>query len=159
MHSRYGISDFNEHGSLSAGLPLFASLLFLTRHYWFGLMVLASRSPALMASTFDDRYKFWLVAEIPALLVALLIFLRKPEAGDRIRKVWRLGFPLLLVAVLGEAGLSIDRVIGRWSSYEVESMLTIELATSVLVLAYAIFSRRPRDLFSASEFPAPKPAS
>ncbi len=153
MSESYSFEDFNRYGVLKGGIVLLLILMLLTMHYWIGLATLMSRSTQLMASVFDGTQKYHLIAEFPALLVALAAVLRKPDTGRWARVIWRFGAPLLVVSAIGAAAL---RLAGATFQFRFSALESLDLAVlgAILVAAgYVVFAPRARQVFK--EFPVP----
>lgn len=159
--NKYQIHDINHFGVLKVGFPLMLVLAFLTRHWWLSAGVLMSRSPGVMGEFFDGSVAYYLVAEVPALLVSIVAMKRKPEAGGIVRTLWKMGFWLLAVAAMlnlallvllpirivsfpPKIGVDISRLDGaQWGA----------VAVNIAILAYFALVARTRDTFA--EFPLP----
>lgn len=152
--NKYDISDINQYGVLKPGLTLALAMIFLTRHWWLAVGVLMSRSSGVMDDYFDGTIKYFLVAEAPVLLICAMLIIRKPAAGEFVRKIWKHGLWLLSLAAVLNLGLlivslprftiDVSRLDGlQWGA----------IAVNICILVYLLLFPRARDAFA--EFPAP----
>ena len=151
MSENYSFEHFNRHGVLKIGAALLAILLLLTHHYWIGLATLMSRSSQLMSSVFDGTQKYYLLAELPALLVATAAVFRKPDTGRWARAIWKLGLPLLAVSAIGTAVVRLGGHNFKFNLDMLEAPDFFLIGASVAAVGYVVFAPRARQVFK--EFP------
>ena len=154
MH--YSENDIDENGLLKPGLGVFLVALFFCRQIlYFPIIKLASRkgrggSGAELDLSFIQIFSAWeIVACLPAVVVLVLLFLRKPEAGASVRFLWtQLKNILLLGAVTQTAVLFYLLIVEGADSV---AHLVLAIISSYLVY-FIITSKRLAQIIT--EFPA-----
>jgi hypothetical protein len=101
--------DVNAHGVLRLPFELVLALLFLCRHWVLALLVTVSArrigdTTLLLGSDFTWQV---LAIEVPALFMATLCALRRPEAGYFVRKLWPFSKWFAFLTILGHIGYAI----------------------------------------------------
>lgn len=96
-----------------------------------------------------------LMSDIPGAIVLFARINRSPEAGAKIRWLWRHGIKFLVL------GLSISTIVTVYSYQQKianpESFAFWIVAANLGFIAYLVLSRRAREIFA--DFPSPTPAA
>ncbi len=150
--------DVDKHGSLRVPAVLWVGLAILCR-YWILVVVVfatARRSPDVVRVLGDGFSWYFLLLEIPAILVLLAAARRLPEAGQPWRWLWRNARVLIACAVLAHLGatawlLWTADVWRRWPELFLASCNLFDLAVLTSVLRDDYYRR----LFA--DFPARPP--
>lgn len=94
MHplAQYSINDFDKHNCLKLFWGFYLLLAFLLRGYVIGVLSLSNLRDklSLIQWFYPESSLFYLslLSGIPALMLLLLMFSRKPEASDWIKNLW-----------------------------------------------------------------------
>ena len=139
---------------LSLGTVAWVVILFLMRPYVVLLVSVTNRSNRMefIDLVYPDR--LWLaidtVAAIPAVILAVVTFLRRPNAADSVKAIWKRGRTLLL----GSAALNgvvAAAALALANSHNVSIVSPILLCLSAWSFWYLLVSKRMRDVFG--DFP------
>ncbi len=94
-----------------------------------------------------------LLSSIPGAAVLTARMNRAPEAGERIRWIWRNGRVLLALGLSMQLGTVF---LQHWKEVtELQEAILASLVASAILLVFVLASRYNRDLFA--DFPAPEP--
>lgn len=150
--------DVDKHGALRAPSVLWVALAVLCR-YWIlvvAVFVSARRAPDVVRVLGDGFSWYFLLLEIPAILVLLAMARRRHDAGEMWRWLWRNARLLITCAVLAHLGAtgwllwSAD-VWRRWPELFLASCNLIDLAILTSILRDDYY----RQLFA--DFPSKQP--
>jgi hypothetical protein len=150
--------DVDKHGSLRVPSVLWVALAVLCRYWILVVVVFASarRAPEVVRVLGDGFSWYFLLLEIPAILIFLATARRRPEAGALWRWLWRNGRSLIACAVVAHLGTtawllwSAD-VWRRWPELFLASCNLLDLAVLTSVLRDPYY----RQLFA--DFPSAPP--
>ena len=152
---KYNFLRYNQYGVLKANWPLKFSLIFLCRHMFLLLALIAmsfkgggGREMAYLTPLLD---KAFIISDLPALAVFFVIGARRPEAKDLYRWIWRNGRSIIYASValyLGIVTLRNGLVLSNYAAVE-----WVMIAGNAVVAFYTWRSEFIRDLFH--EFPPP----
>jgi hypothetical protein len=150
---RPALDEIGKHGEIRPNFMFWLVVAAVSRHIWFTAAVIAASARVKEASVLLAGFSWWpLLIELPALLVAALAVLRRPDSGALKRALWRAG-PLLLTL----AGLSQLAWIGwRWLEADRHSawLTTVDLGFAVAVaLALVWLWRAPYARALFADFP------
>jgi hypothetical protein len=151
---RYPYYRYDFRGTLRLRFLDWAWLGFLARHVLFVVVLAVSSTKGQDGSVgkvFGALVEPWfLIADVPAILLLTVAANRVPKAGWAARFVWRHGRWFVALSVLLYAGIL------AWLAIEdattIDPIAWASLAASVAVAFYAWFGRYPKDLFAS--FPA-----
>ena len=150
--SRYNYLRYDHRGSLRPSWRFALLTIVFTRHL---LMIVAvgagqlkggGRGAAGFAGLMDPLF---LIGDLPAVLLAVAAFHRRPEAGAGIRRIWAHGRALLLASAVIYLGLFAYVTGLDWRQFGIGSW--IGLAVTAAATGYVLMSRFLRDLFA--DFP------
>lgn len=156
----YSPEAYDRHGCLKVPVLLLGTMLYAIRHL---LIVFLAYNPS---PKLGSAYAFlqplaepWFVAaDLPALLVLLAWWQRRPEAKALWRGVWRNGRVLLTITLLLQfALLALAQGMNLLESYflsQSERLAIVTLALNLLLVYYLWRSPRVGDTFA--DFPAPQ---
>ena len=160
MSRVYSFKDYDQYLSLKPGMGFWLVAVFFLRPY---LLKLSSFQIGRGAKTkavsrlyelvYPDDFGFFLaiVATVPVVLLFFALAKRKPDAPELVRKIWRHGVQLLVVAaILNIIVVFIPIVIGRM--HGIHLLDIAQLVIAVLILVYIFRSVRLKDTFA--DFPA-----
>ncbi len=150
--------DVDKHGSLRVPSVLWVALAVLCRYWILVVVVFASarRAPDVVRVLGDGFSWYFLLLEIPAILILLATARRGPEAGQLWRWLWHNGRTLIACAVVAHLGAtawllwSAD-VWRRWPELFLASCNLFDLAVLTSVLRDPYY----RQLFA--DFPSKQP--
>lgn len=155
---QYNENDIDEFGLLKPGLGLYLIALFFCRQiFYYPLIKLVSRkgrggSGATIDLSFIQINTVWeIVAGFPAILVLLLLFLRKPEAGRGTRTLWAQMKNILLFGAASQTAVLLYIMAFKGA----DSVAYLLLTLISFYLLYVVFSSE-RIAQVATEFPKPK---
>ena len=151
---RYPYYRYDFRGTLRLRFLDWAWLGFLARHVLFVVVLAVSSTKGQEGSVgkvFGALVEPWfLIADVPAILLLTVAANRVPKAGWGARFVWRRGRWFVALSVALYAGLL------SWLAAEdattLDGLAWASLAASVAIALYAWFGRTPKDLFAS--FPA-----
>ena len=150
--------DVDKHGTLRVPPVLWVALAVLCRYWILVVVVFASarRAPDVVRVLGDGFSWYFLLLEIPAILILLATARRRPEAGKLWRWLWHNGRMLIACAVFAHLGAtawllwSAD-VWRRWPELFLASCNLFDLAVLTSVLRDPYY----RQLFA--DFPSKQP--
>jgi len=154
----YPLHAYDRHGSLKVSLPLLGVMLYAIRHL---LIVFLAYNPSpRLGSAFaflQPLAEPWFVAaDLPALLVLLAWWQRRPEAKRFWRQVWHSGRALLTTSLLLQFVLLVHaQGLRLWEAYfltQGERLAIVTLGVNLLLVYYLWRSPRVGDTFA--DFPA-----
>jgi len=150
--------DVDKHGALRAPTVLWIALAVLCRYWILVVVVFASarRAPDVVRVLGDGFSWYFLLLEIPAIVILLAAARRRPEAGELCRWVWRNARIFIACAVIAHLGATAwllwnADVWRRWPELFLASCNLIDLAVLTSVLRDDYY----RQLFS--DFPPKQP--
>ena len=150
--------DVDKHGSLRVPSVLWVALAVLCRYWILVAVVFASarRAPEVVRVLGDGFSWYFLLLEIPAILILLATARRRPEAGKLWRWLWRNGRILITCAVVAHLGATVwllwsADVWRRWPELFLASCNLFDLAVLTSVLRDPYY----RQLFA--DFPSRQP--
>ena len=147
---------YNQYGVLRANWPLKFCLIFLCRHMFLLLALIAmqfrgggGREMAYLTPLLD---KAFIISDLPAMAGFFVIGARRPEAKDLYRWIWRNGRYLIFSSValyLGIVTLHNGPILSNYAAIKCARMVG-----NAVVAFYVWRSQFIRDLFE--EFPPPE---
>ncbi|MGE0333296.1 MAG: DUF2919 family protein [Ramlibacter sp.] len=150
--------DVDKHGVLRTPPVLWFALALLCRYWILVAVVFASarRAPDVVRILGDGFSWYFLLLEIPAVVLVVAAARRRPEAGKLCRWVWRNARIFVAGAVLAHLGATVwllwsADVWRRWPELFLLSCNILDLAILVSVLRDDYY----RQLFS--DFPLKQP--
>lgn len=155
----YAPEDYDLNGSLTVPALLVVTLLFSIRHL---LIVFLAYNPSpKLGSAFaflQPLAEPWFVAaDLPALLVVLAWWQRRPQAKALWRWIWRHGRGLLTISLLLQFALLAQAqgmdILGSYYLTQGERLALVSLALDLLLVYYLWRSPRVADTFA--DFPTP----
>lgn len=158
MNHDYPSQAYDRYLSLKVPFLLMVVILYAIRHL---LIVFLAYNPSpKLGSAFaflQPLAEPWFVAaDLPALLVLLAWWQRRPEAKTLWRRVWRSGRVLLTASLLLQfALLAHVQGLELWESYyltQAERLALVTLVLNLLLVYYLWRSPRVGDTFA--DFPA-----
>lgn len=159
MSPLYSSDNYDRHGCLTVTPLLIVTLLYAIRHL---LIVFLAYNPSpKLGSAFaflQPLAEPWFVAaDLPALLVLLAWWQRRPEARALWRRIWRYGRVLLTTSLLLQfALLAHGQGMNLLESYYLsqgERLAIVTLVVNLLLVYYLWRSPRVADTFA--DFPMP----
>ena len=150
----YDIDDLDKAGLLKPGFTLTACIFFLCRQVFFGpLLFLTQRSAKRggiskrdLDLSFMEVATLWeFIACLPAIVVLITLFLRKPAAAPLVRMIWLNGKSLLLVGVLAQILVLVFPLFT--GSHKFLDFNVLILFVHALLLFYLLRSQRVHDSF------------
>lgn len=151
----YGINDIDDHGCLKPGFAMHLAAFLLARQlFYYPLSLLASRrgrgsSGANIDMSFIQVYSVWeFIACVPAVVVLVVLFKRKPEAGDRVRLLWSKARLLLIAAASLQLAALLPQLIQHGPG---STFFVVNLLLGIYLLIYVSTSKRIAD--AVSQFP------
>jgi hypothetical protein len=151
----YGLADIDEYGCVKPGMGTLLVTFFLSRQILFIPLILISKrqgrasSGAKVDMSFLQVFSAWeFVACIPALMVLVAIFMRKPTAGSNIRWVWKNARNLLLFGAVAQIAIYGSEIVYHHLN---NSFLLVSLGLCLYVCFYIFTSKRLAD--SIRQFP------
>ena len=159
----YPPEAYDSQGCLKLPVVLLVCILYAVRHL---LIVFLAYNPIPVLSGavafLQPLAKPWFVAaDLPALLVLLAWWQRRPEARDFWRRTWRSGRALLTTSLLLQFVLLVHaQGLRLWESYYLtqgERLAIVTLVVNLLLVYYLWRSPRVGDTFA--DFPAATKAS
>lgn len=152
--SRYPYFRYDHRGTLRLRFVDWAWLGFLARHLLFVIVLAVSSvrgQEGSVGAVFGSLVQPWfLIADVPAILLLNVAANRVPKAGMAARFVWRHGRWFVALSVALYAGLLAR--LGLDEATALDTVAWASLGVSVAIALYAWFGRTPRDLFAS--FPA-----
>lgn len=150
MKSHYSIKDYDKLLTLKPGSNLWLILLFLLSPYIVMILSLANRKHAmeLINTVYPDRLDMALAAivAIPAGFVIYALITKKPNATKFVRRIWLNGRKILIFsATLKIIFIFTPSLIHAENKLEIIGW--IQLALSVISVAYLSLSQRVKDVF------------
>ncbi len=166
---RPALDEIGKHGEIRPNFMFWLAVAAVSRHIWFTAAVIAASARVKEASVLLAGFSWWpLLIEAPALLVAVLAFLRRPDSGALKRRLWRAG-PLLLTLA---GGSQLAWIGWRWAEADRHStwLTTVDLGFAVAVMlalvwlwrsayARALFADFPQAAAPGAEAPPPARAA
>lgn len=150
--------DVDKHGTLRAPSIFWIALAVLCRYWILVIVVFASarRAPDVVRVLGEGFSWYFLLLEIPAILVLLAATRRKPDASAIWRWLWRHSHILIAVTVFAHLGatawlLWTADVWRRWPELFLASCNLFDLAVLTSILRDPYY----RQFFN--DFPAPLP--
>jgi hypothetical protein len=160
MSRVYSFKEYDQYLALKPGMGFWLIALFFLRPYLLKLSTFQRGRGARTAAVsrlyelvYPDDFGFFLaiVATIPSLLLFFALAKRKPGASELVRRIWRNGVMLLLIAaVLNIIVIFIPIFIGRVHGIHILDI--VQLVVAALILVYIFRSLRLKDTFA--DFPA-----
>ncbi len=151
---RYGPTDYDDNACLSVPWMTWLTIAFLLRPAVVFIASVVKRGDrfALMNLFYDHpgQVLWTLAAGLPALLVLIAWWRRRPDAGPTIRQLWRQGRILLIVSLLGNFVMLLWPVVVL--HYRLDIQTSGQLILCGILLYYQLRSRRNADAFK--DFPA-----
>ena len=150
----YGLNDFDKHMCLQPGLVIWLVIAFLMRPYI--VMVMSFAQMGNRMGTIDLVYpdRIWFavdaLAALPAVLVVVVSWMRRPGARALVRRAWHNGRAWLLTSSVANASVAVMSLVLSESS-RTTIVSPILLVLSVWCLWFLWVSRRVRDVFA--DFP------
>jgi tetratricopeptide (TPR) repeat protein len=148
------LDEVGKYGELRPNFMFWLAVAAVSRHVWFTAAVIAASARVKEASALLAGFSWWpVLIEAPALLVAVLAFLRRPDSGPLARAAWRAAPVLLTVAGLGQLAwigwqwLETDRYSGWLTALDLGFAVAVMLALAWLwrsPYARALFADFPR---------------
>lgn len=154
----YSPETYDKHLALKVPLLLSVTLLYAIRHI---LIVFLAYNPSpRLGSAFaflQPLAEPWFVAaDLPALLVLLAWWQRRPGAKALWRGIWRYGRVLLTTSLLLQFALLAHRqgmsILGAYYLSQGERLAIVSLGLNLLLVYYLWRSQRVADTFA--DFPA-----
>lgn len=149
----YDISDLDDNGQVKPGFFLLLVMVFLSRQFLYGpLALLASRkgrggSGADIDVSWLAINTYWeFFACIPALFMVLVLFKRKADAANWVRRGWHKGRLILLTATV----LQLAAIVVGSITYEfnIHTAALIVLIIHFYIFVYLFRTQRVKDVFS-----------
>lgn len=159
----YAPDDYGRHGCLKPSALLIVTLLYAIRHL---LIVFLAYNPSpRLGGAFaflQPLAEPWFVAaDLPALLVLLAWWQRRPEAKALWRGIWRYGRVLLTISLLAQTALLAHaqgmNILESYYLSQGERLAIVSLGLNLLLIYYLWRFPRVRDTFA--DFPAVPAAS
>lgn len=150
--------DVDKHGTLRVPAVLWVALAVLCRYWILVIVVFASarRSPDVVRVLGEGFSWYFLLLELPAMVLALAAARRAPTAWPLWRWIWRHALLIIACAVVAHLGATAwhlwsTDVWRRWPELFLASANLFDLAILTSVLRDPYY----RQLFA--DFPAPQP--
>lgn len=155
---RYPPEAYDRHGCLKVSVLLLGTMLYAIRHVL--IVFLAYNPNPKLGSAFaflQPLAEPWFVAaDLPALLVLLAWWQRRPEAKTLWRGVWRYGRVLLTISLLLQFALLAHgqgmNILESYYLSQGERLAIVTLVLNLLLVYYLWRSPRVGDTFA--DFPA-----
>ncbi|MEE8429253.1 MAG: DUF2919 family protein [Gammaproteobacteria bacterium] len=156
MANQYPFSAYDKYLCLKPDFSVWLVLVFLLRPYVVVLLSIANRKDhtGLINLVYSDRLAMILaaIAAIPAIFVVYAFIKRKPDAPDKVRRIWQHGRELLL----GSSFLNVLVVflpLLTGIAREISTVGWAQFGISAYIIYYLFTERRVRDTFA--DFPQP----
>lgn len=159
MTEFYHPDEYDEHLCLKPSVPMMLAMMYAARHL---VLVFLAYFPG-MAGTSDASVikgllaPYFVLADVPALLLLLAWRFRVPKAGPFWRAVWRRGRAVLASTLLLQVILLVEL---NWNLVLVEAMrgtggllVASYVFLNLIVFVYVATSDRVKTVFE--EFPSP----
>lgn len=155
---RHPPEAYDRHGCLKVSVLLLGTMVYAIRHM---LIVFLAYNPSpKLGSTFaflQPLAEPWFVAaDLPALLVLLAWWQRRPEARPMWRFLWRHGRMMLTTSLLLQTGLLVHAhgltLLESYYLTQGERLALVSLVLNLLLVYYLWRSPRVADTFA--DFPA-----
>lgn len=161
MSKVYEFKDYDAHLSLRPGIGLFLVELFYLRPFF---ILLSSFSMGRRGGSgaagvggfkdlvYPDDYSLFLavLSTVPALLFVYAWSRRKPGAAPLVRKLWKNGIKLFLIAAVLNITIIFVPLI-TVPLHKVDALGWGQVAITVFIIGYLLRSERVRDVFN--DFP------
>lgn len=153
---QYNENDIDEFGLLKPGFGVyFAAVFFCRQLFYFPLIKVVSikgraSSGANIDMSFVHINSSWeLIACVPAVLALILLFLRKPSAGNIVRTLWKQLKNILLLGAVAQTAVIVYLIVVQ----QVDSIAYLMQALISVYLLYTIVSSE-RLAHIVREFPS-----
>lgn len=147
---KYDFLEYNKYLVLKPNLSLKIILFFLCKETLFVVFFLAfsfrGDDSSIMKHLLEPSL---MLSNIPALIVLITIFYRKPGAGQMVKNLWKYGRELLFLSSLLGLAVIFQKVGFSLENYSFLAVFFILGYSAAFV--YLLFSEQTRDLFR--EFP------
>lgn len=154
----YPLHFYNPEGWLKIPAPLWLAFAIGLQHLWFFAPTLHKVLPEMGELQLD----LWLIAGDLLVVSVLLSIGHRVSTGGLgfMREIWRNGWLLLVLAYVATVIGFLYRQweVVNWVGHRLHNWSLFVLAMNLLPLAYLLFSRHARDVFSYSP-PQPEKAS
>ncbi|MBF0587752.1 MAG: DUF2919 family protein [Magnetococcales bacterium] len=142
--TRYPVSYYNPLLDVLKVPPLlWLAMFYQMRHVLLLILGVFGRTPWVVGWALEQP--IYLVGDIFPMVVGFAVGSRLPEAGPKVRRLWRLGRWLLMLAIVIDSGLILYDHGDTLHTFPLVPLLF--LGGNALVLLYIMFSGRVRDLF------------
>lgn len=160
MKKVYEYTDYDKHLALKLGADLGLVVAYFLRPFVLKISTIqigfgkkSDKVAGLKELVYPDDFGFFIafLAAIPALIVLITYMKRKPGASDMVKKLWRNGRNLLVVA----AGLNIAIIFlpfAYLAGYSINLFGWAQLALAIFIMYFLYNSDRVRDTFA--DFPS-----
>lgn len=161
----YELSRYNKYDVLRPNWIFWLLTLFLCRHV-FSLFLLAfsksgvgskgggaSKDAIDLSNLFTLIDPYFIVSDVPALVLIYVLGARVPKSGASVRWLWARGRGLILLAIALYVATFAYTTVPNISDVDVVSLIVMVI--NIAVAGYVMRSKYLRDLFR--EFPSPEP--
>ncbi|MFV1972184.1 MAG: DUF2919 family protein [Thiohalobacterales bacterium] len=161
MSDVYSFKDYDKHLCLKPPVEFWLAVAFFLRPFILKFSTFQmgrggskTRDVSLLYDiAYPDNFSFFLavLSTIPAVMLIIAFAKRKPEASERMRKLWRSGITLMFIAaVLNIIVVFLPVVLGK--AHTVHLYGWAQLGVIALILGYLFRSQHLKDAFA--DYPA-----
>ena len=157
MSNVYSFKDYDKYLCLKPPVEFWLAAAFFLRPFILKISTIqmgrggskAADVSLLYDIAYPDNFRFFLavLSTIPVVLLLVAFAKRKPDASELMRKLWRAGVTLMVVAaILNIVVLLLPIVLGK--AHTIHLFGWVQLGIIALILGYLLKSPRLRDTFA-----------